>query len=317
MILPLVGSLFANGGLQGREYTLSKALRGILSIFVNTAANLSLDEQWNSLILYFMSNLIGVVILFIFIFGSSYRKTFLFSVVFLAFYTVIVGVIWIIIPYRAICFIYTLVALLWIAKQNIVPHKIEPKYASGSSAVSKIAALFVKAYNMPEKTISVLLCFVMFYSGISGLYWLIYDYGNDFTLTEKTAEFIMEELPDDAIIVTPAADGIQFDIYTHASNIKYYSLDIQEYVTYNPNQYNNGIIDFEKIRSDLEGVDNLYILLASKLKTTHILFINKEPVFEREVNNCSFVYAGYVEIYKVDLEDVLNYAEMMQRALLT
>ena len=306
MILPLVGALEVNSDIQAKEYSAKTVFENVASIFKNIGANLMID-QWNNVFGYLFSNIVGVVIIAYFVVLFNYKKAFIASILFLVFYTLVSGVVWCNNPPRAINFVYTLTVVYWIAKQNEEPRTFSISYAgSGNTILKKLTSCAIKAFTDPAKTIPVLLCAVLFSSSPSGLFWLIYDYGHEYTLTEKTAEFIMNELPENAIIVMSDQNSIQFGVYTHGSSVRYYSLEIQDFITYNPHTYNNKIIDFSKIKHDLSNEKNIYLLYSTTRKPNDTYLTDKKPVYTSETYTGSIIYSGYVELYKVNLDDIME-----------
>ncbi|MCI5578945.1 MAG: hypothetical protein MR364_05520 [Oscillospiraceae bacterium] len=314
MILPLVGALNTCSDMKDREYSVNVIFQNIINIFRDTGSYLMIDK-WNNVFGELFSNIIGVIIILYFVFLFSYRKAFITSLVFLAFYTFISGVLWFIIPSRAIIFVYILTVIFWIAKQNEEPKTFVISYnGSGNTLLSKLTLFVIKAFANPSRTISVLLCVVLFSSSPTGLFWLFYDYGHDYTTTERTAEYIMNELPENSVIVTTGQDGIQFGVYTYGSGIRYYSLNIQDYITYNPHIYNNKIIDFSKIQQDFSKEENIYLIHFVPTKTEYSFLNTKEPIYSYETFSTLIIHAGYVEIYDVEMDDIIKISADLQSA---
>ena len=122
----------------------------------------------------------------------------------------------------------------------------------------------------------------------------------------------MNELPDNSVIVMTNQNCIEFEAYTYGTHVRFYSLEIQDFMTYSPHIYNNEIIDFNKIEQDLSNENNLYLLYSSKSNIDVSFLPNKKPVYASETYTT--VLSGHVEIYKVEMNDIMEISADLQSA---
>ncbi len=300
MILPLLGSLSANSMVNDKDISAGTVILNSLSVFKNVGANLMIYPD-NTLSVA-LGIIPGLMIVAAIAAMTAYKRGIIMCGVFTAVYALIIEGIWFTTQLRAPIFLYTYSAIFWIAVENEKPVKraisTDKASAAGGQLIKAVNCLFVK----PEKAISLVLCAVLLFSAPSGLYWLIYDSFNETVLTKNAAEFIREELPEDAVIIMDSQSGVQFNAYN--PKIRLYSLELQSFITYTPHEIPPDKVDYDKIRKDLENEKNLYHLTYSPTELPDTA--NENALYDKCIDIPPYAYTGAVRIERVELSDILE-----------
>lgn len=295
MILPLVNSLSTNNMVSEKKVDFGDITIGILSVFKEIGINLMVEP--NLLLFTILGAILGFVVIAVFVKLFSYKRAFVMGLGFTLMYALIIEVIWFTTPLRAPIFVYTVVAIFWIAVENEKPQDIVIPVKKSRRLISAVQRFF----STPQKSISITLCVILFSSTPSGAFWLIKDIGSDLVITEKTANYINENLPENSVIITSSQSIIQFGAYS--PKMRYYSLELQRFITYTPHEIVPDKIDYEKVARDLENEDNLYFLSFSKELTFDKG--DERLVYFDSTEIPSYAFAGTAAIYKVELSDIL------------
>lgn len=296
MILPLLGSLSSNNMVNESGISATKIITGPLWTFAHIGVYLTPGENAFGAVL-------GIFLILALAALFSYKRAFIMSVGFTVMYGLIVEGIWYTTQLRAPVFLYTLVAILWIAVENEKPRKLNLPDKNLGNIGKKLFPVISRAFSAPQKTVSLFLGIMLFASLPAGAYWLYYDCFNETAKTEAAAKFISEELPQDAVIVVGHQVCIQFGTYTPQT--RFYSLELQKFITFNPHEIPPETPDKEKIRSDLSGFSNLYYLRFGIESFEDIGKLN-ERVFCETAKTPPQVMTGTVEIFKVSLDELIN-----------
>ncbi|MCI5578946.1 MAG: hypothetical protein MR364_05525 [Oscillospiraceae bacterium] len=299
MILPLLGSLSSNNMVQNKRVDIGNLLLSMVSTFKDIGINLMVEPD---VLLYSLfGSVLGFVVIAVYIKLFCYKKAFIMGLFFLLMYSLTIEVIWFTTPLRAPVFVYTLVAIFWIAVADEQPRCVTIPTQKSSAAGKRLIPAVNKFFSSPQKTINILLCVILFSSTPAGAYWLIYDCGNDSVMTEAAGEFIKEELPENSVIITSSQTGIQFSVYSPQT--RFYSLELQRFITYTPHEIAPDQIDYDKVAHDLMYEKDLYYLSYSKSLTVDL--DDECLVFYNSTSIPSYAFAGAAAIYKVELSDIL------------
>ena len=299
MILPLLGSLSANNMLNEKKFDFVNILLGMISVFKDIGINLMVEPD--SLLYTFIGAILGFVVIAVFVKLFSYKRGFIMGLVFMLMYALTIEVIWYTTPLRAPVFVYTVVAIFWIAVENEKPRDVVIPVKKSRALGGRLIPAVERFFSSPQKTISILLCLILFSSVPSGAFWLIYDCGNDSVITEATADFINCELPENSVIIIRSQTGIQFGAYSPKT--RFYSLELQRFITYTPHEIAPDDIDYGKVAQDLKDEDDLYLLSFNQYPIVDL--DNERLVYYDSTSIPSYAFAGAAAIYKVELSDIL------------
>ena len=296
MILPLIGSLTTNNMVSKRQISPLDFILGPFTAFTEIGRNLTVG-------VYNIGALIGIFVILALIAMFSYRRAFIMAAVFTVMYGVVIEGVWFTTQLRAPIFLCTFAAIFWIAVENEKPRRFNIPNKDDGFIGKTFLPLVNKLYAVPQKSISLFLGIILFASLPAGAYWLWYDCFNDTVKSESAAEFITEKLPEDAVIVVSHQNCIQFSAY--APKTRFYSLELQRFITYTPHETAPETKDTAKIRSDLEGVQNLYYLEYSAVPTE---YFGEESAlaFCESTDIPPYAYTGEVRIISVSLDELLT-----------
>lgn len=304
MLVAVVGSLSANNMVQSRKPDFIKGVTNCFSVFFSIGKNLMNSDSTPADIL---ANIVGILIVVAIILVTlGFKKPAVMCGLFTLFYALTVEVVWYTTPLRAPVFVYTYLSIMWIAVENESGRKIELDVETKSGFEKKAGDFINSVLKNPGKSICGILCVVMLASVPSGVYSLINDYKNEIVLTEKTAEFIKNELPENSVMITENQVGIQFNVYY--PDMRLYSLELQRFITYNPHEISDEEIDYNKVYDDLKDEKNLYLIYYDKKDFSDNIDLSDEKiVFYDYTDIPSYAYTGAVLIKKVSIEDVVGY----------
>lgn len=262
MILPLIGSISVNNMMDGKTISVGTVAYGMFS--VNTDIGQYLTSYPFRGINALLGTILGVVLTIYIICLFSYRKAFISSLVFTLMYGGLIGGLWYTTQLRAPVFVYTLLTIFWIVLQSDMPLLF--RFPENSS--NRLTKFIEKFFNNPAKICTALLFIVLVGSIPAGVYWLATDIAYNTSMTKDASRFIREELPNDAVIIVDGQYCSQFSAY--CPETRFYSLELQRFITYCPHEKADGEIDLDKIRTDLEGLDHLYYLSYSQMALNDI-----------------------------------------------
>ena len=296
MIIPLIGSLSANNMVNKQNINPLSLILGPIRTFTKIGINLTPGTET-------IGALLGIFVILAIAALFCYKRAFIMAVMFTVMYGVIIEGIWYTTQLRAPIFLCTLTAIFWIAVENEEPYQIHIPDKDYGIIGKMFIPVIRKFYSAPQTLVSLFLCITLFASLPAGAYWLCYDWFNDTVKSESAAEFISDKLPEDAVIVVGEQVCIQFGAYTPKT--RFYSLELQKFITYTPHETAPEIPDKSKIRSDLSGFQNLYYLRHSAYPIEKIKEKSNVVYYEStKIPPCAF--AGTVEIVKVSLDELIS-----------
>ncbi|MBD5384104.1 MAG: hypothetical protein HDR72_03780 [Ruminococcaceae bacterium] len=293
LILPLLGSFNSNDFAVEKTYTVG----GIVESFI-TAPTEIVNFGCQSNLPAFPGLLFSIIIqisMFIwFVFLRKKRRTFTIALVFTLFYLVIVGVVWSAQPNRGALFIFSLAIICVMGR--------EEQSASGekeNSSKSRIVEKFLKFDSQTEKSLSVL-CAVMLAMTIpSGVKYAVDDLCGEFAPHKAAAEYIKENIPEDALLVS------SYDLYvalmTYLPERQIYSTLYNRFYTYCSHEFITESTDKDKFCKLAQTYDSIYYICAPYDKNWNmdLVYINSNYI------PFGLLY-DQIAIYKADLDAVAN-----------
>lgn len=297
MILPLLGSLSSNNMVNENSISAFSLITGPLWTFAHIGVYLTPEANAFGAIL-------GIFLILALAALFSYKRAFIMSVAFTVMYGVIIEGIWYTTQLRAPVFLYTFVAIFWIAVENEKPRKLHIPDKNLGSIGKKLILGVKKFYSAPKKTVSLFLGIMLFASLPAGAYWLYYDCFNETVKSESAAKFISEKLPQDAVVIVGDQACIQINAYTPKT--RFYSLELQRFITFSPHEIAPETPDKAKIRSDLSDFPNLYFVRCSDKPREDTSEQNNRVYCESAEKTPPYAFSGTVEILKVSLDELIK-----------
>lgn len=263
VVLPLMNSLSTNSMTSESSYDISSVLYGIASSFDDISSLLFGKAQLfpSVLVLQLLSTLVYVAILItVTLLIRSKKKVLVIFIVTYCVQTIVSGVIWFGNPNRAAVTAITLFFVLWLYRSSEETVK-EPKPLSDKSG---IMSLLGKIDRRNDAVAAVVILVMMAATVPLGIYFIVNDLTGDFSPDKAAAEYISENLPDDAVIVT---DGEWFtSVSAYAPEVRLWDGWSKRYYTYCYHddktlvQNEDGISIYESAKECFTDTDNVYLL---------------------------------------------------------
>lgn len=204
LVLPLIGSLGANYFASSKSFTAVGVMTSFIMSFSEiTGSGISPNLSAVGIALSAAAQILLIAAV---IFLRRKRRGFTMLLVFTVFYMVISGVIWYATPNRGSLFIFSL-AMIWVMsrEEEPVPAK-ERKAAPSSDLLRSLVSMFNKLDADAGKTLSVIFAAVLALSVPSGLKYAAEDLLGEFDPSKAAAEYIRENIPEDALLVSYGDD---------------------------------------------------------------------------------------------------------------
>jgi len=304
LIVPMLDSFSTNYIAASRRYTLSdvaKSFAGAFSEIVGSGCAPDLP----ALISLIFSVTVQILLVGMYIFIRKNRRAFAIELVYTLFYLVLTEVIWYTTPNRGALFLFSLVMIYAMCRDE--PLAEGRKSGMEKAAGGKLAEKFWLMDKNTDKTVSILLAAALFISAPSGVIYAARDLFGEFTPFKSAAEFIEENIPEDALIVT---DSDSYStILTYLPERRFYALDYDRFYTY---------CSHEKLPRDgtgalkeiVSGRDEIYYIRSvySDLDLKTAVYFNK--------NTMDFILKNQtVVIVKLTPEEVLEMEDEIRTLL--
>lgn len=289
LIIPLWNSFAANSVAVENEYT----LRGVLSGFaaalndnISCAVSDNLPSVLGGVISVAGQALFAASLVFLW----TKRRAFVAEIVFAAVYFVINGAIWYTTPCRGAVFILAAAAIAVMFREE--PSALNEPRGKDSE---KFSALLAKS-----KEIAPIMCSCLLAMSIpSGAKYAADDLRGEFAPYKAAAEFIRENVPEDALLVSDTDDRVVLAAYLPEREI--YALKYNRFYTYCSHEVYNAPLDKEKLKRLCNEHYEVYFIANAT---------PERPEWERvyENSNCvPFVFSeDTVAIYKVTADDLFE-----------
>lgn len=291
LIIPLWYSLGTNSFAVEREYTVPGVLSGFASAL---SENISCAVSGNlpavlGVLLSAAAQALFVSSLF---FLWPNLRAFIAEVVFAAVYFVINGAIWYTTECRGAVFILAVVIIT-------VMFREEPSCLKESNApapfLNKVKSILAKADRVLPALCS---CFLAL-SIPSGVKYAIDDLRGEFAPHKAAAEFIRENIPENALLVSYSDDRVVLTAYLPDREI--YSLEYNRFYTYCSHEVYDEPLDKEKFLKQCAEHSEIYYISNSLYNPSKM-----EAVYENS-NSIPFVFSfEEVAIYKVSQEELVG-----------
>ncbi len=306
LVLPLLSSLSSSSSIEKDELTPAVLLQRFANIF--TCIGKSIFPANNSLLLTpLICGIVTLLILSCLFFLRRYKKALTAALVFSVFYFFSTQIIFtIMIPSRASVYLYTLICIFWAAKTSEAPHKtaLQPDCSKiHSSLLQKAVQWFVKADRHFEHTISVILCLLCIISIPRGVYQLVRDYFEPYTVESAAAKFLKENLMNENSVLV-AYEPTCSALLAAEPALQIYNLGYRDFITYNP--YLLGDKQRRKNSESphplLNGYQHIYYISISHSNVSEgqaASPVQITPLYEQTIPYADDYIQGYILIYEI------------------
>lgn len=295
LVLPLLNSLGSNSAAAENVYTVG----GVLTSLVTSVSDIVDSGSRSNLPLLpglIFSVTIQAAMFLMFVFLRKKRRTFVTALVFTVFYIVIVEVVWYSQPNRGALFIFSL-AMICVMGRAEQPVSGKKQETSGSRLVGK----FIELDKRTESSVSVLCAVMLIMSAPSGIKYAADDLRGEFAPYKAAAEFIEENVPADALLVSSSDAYAALMIYLPERQI--YSTRYGRFYTYCSHETAPGTKDIDGFIQLAERYDSIYYIdypfeLGQGIETVYsntdfipfVLPLDEVAVYRVSLDNISVLF---------------------------
>ena len=309
LVMPLLNSVSLNSTTSEKEISLEKCIRAFFDVFNNVSLS-TLENSWvDGYIIYLVSAVMALLFIIQMIFMRHKTKPLLMLVTFYIFYVITSEIFWFTIPNRAYIFVLMFFIVLWISEyepENNAKKIWDKEIKADSKLLGKLINHIRSADLNYKKLSSACISVIMALSIPVAAAYLFVDYANSFSLSKGTADFIKENIsPENSVFITDLDELSQTIAYLPGYN--FYAVNSERMYTYTfHDEYSyDSDVDLDKVYNDLKDFVNVYYII-SELDSEHYTSGNNIIYLAR--NNLKFEgSSGYVEISKIELEDLYKY----------
>ena len=303
LILPLIGALGSNSSTADDEFTVKRALISFGDSFFNISFSLLNGYLSNH---YIFAGILAVAFVILIVLMRHKTRPILILVLSVLFYIITTEIFWITIPNRAHIFLFIYFAVMWIAenepenKASAIWQKFNPNV--DTKLIKKLLDGIKSSDLNFSKSYRVLLSALLICSIPTGAAYLALDYTKPFSLGIAVSEFVTENIPEGSVIVYDIDAPAQ--IASYLPDYKFYSLEYQDFYTYDPHK----IIDEDQSRNgaynDLKDYPNVYMMKifpdADAIESNRNIIYSVRECIPFGTN------ASYIEISTLDVEKELK-----------
>ncbi len=258
LVLPLLGTQNLNSGTNNRLSDFSVIFGHLLNFPKDVFENyFNLCVPYSPLWVFpFMLMTVAVVIMLIML--RHWRKAFFVELGFVAVYIIICGIMWFSMPSRSAIFILSFAFSLGLAQYEepvFKDHKISDRI---TGTLRRFVGLLKKADMGAQKLFTVVLAGCLGVSVPVGAILLYKDIVGNFSASKQTAEYISENLEEDAVFVSVMYGFPEISFY--CPDYKQYSVISRQFTTYNRWNCTSYEEDHEEVIAELSEYDHLYII---------------------------------------------------------
>ena len=306
LVFPLLGSLSNNNITSSANYSISDTLKSVLCSFQNISLAM-IDYTSDSLFTKLLAGAIGSMMVIYLLLLRHYLKGLTMAVTYITVYIFTIEVIWYTHPQRGFSFLYTLVCIYWIAKQNESPVRYCYKFTDNleTEGLRLLTDKILRIDKAFDKWITVFLCVILFLTSPSGIMLWSYDLHNSFSLSRNCAEYIEYNLPDNSVVLVDN-DVFPSSVSAYLPNTHFYSMTLQKFLSFDTNRVIETEVNSEKVVSDLSGFEHIYYLKYDTVSGMYedCFIDNKTPIYSASSHVVDYVVVKCVQIYETDLSEV-------------
>lgn len=296
LVIPLLGSTQVNSTVK---FDLSFNLINTIVDTLYAVFSCSFYPSGNRIVCLIAFFITEIAFLAVLVMLRHWRRAFAVEVIFLAFYFLTCGVIWTTNPNRAAILVLSFAFSLGLAQHET------PVFKERKNAGKNLGKLVEKLISVDRRSMRI-------YTGIltaffaltvpAGARFLCSDTAGNFSGAKDTAEYILENLEDDAVFVT--FGRVMPEISLYAPDIKMFDVNMGDFATYSHWEYRFAPKEDTKTVSErLTEYDHLYFLMY-KNETFNI---KAEPIYvsagmtEYDGKNSLVIYEYDEDILKINL----------------
>lgn len=300
LVLPLLGSVGANGAINSHMFveTPYEMLNSVLAFSIG-AKNKHGFFMITALLFFKIAFVVMLVVL------RHWRRAFAVEMVFLIFYYISCGILWTTMPNRAAIFMLSLAfsyCLTQYEKPVFKEYKLSEKI---TGRIRGLLTLLIRADKRAESIYKVILMSCFAITVPFGCSLLYNDITGCFAGSKETAEYISENLEDNAVFVD-LCDGMP-EISFYDSSIQIFSVDSCAINTYARWEYKYRPRETaETVLNKLSEYDNLYLIYYN----TNPNVVKDNTFFESDGIR-EYAFCNAIAICEFDKSEIGAYYEYL------
>lgn len=299
MIIPMLHSFSSNVYAAEKTYTLQEMASSFASAFSKVTES-GCAPNLPPLINFIATAVVQLLLICMYIFIRNNRKALIIELIYTLFYLAVTGVIWYTTPNRGALFLFTLVIIYVMCREEpMINSSNNQKAVSGSKKLIK----WLKIMDMnADKTVSVLLASALLISAPSGIIYAVNDLYKEFTPFKAAAKFIEENIPKDALLVSES--DTYSALLTYLPERKIYALDYGRYYTYCSHEKLTEKADMNEFLELAADYDEIYYIGLA-------VFDEDESALYTNTNSMTFVVGDQtIAIYKAAPEKLAEHFQL-------
>lgn len=270
LVLPLLGSMSANYLASSKQFTTVGVLTSFAMSFSGiTGSGISPNLRAAGIAL---SAAAQILLILSVILLRRKRRGFTMLLVFTAFYMVVSGVIWYTTPNRGSLFIYSLVMIWAMSGEEEPVSRSKREIKVNSDLLSSLLSLFNRLDGSAEKSLSVIFAAVLALSIPSGIKYAAEDLFGEFDPSKAAAEYIRENIPENALLVSYSDDYAA--LMTYLPERKIYSAVYGRFYSYSSHEEPPEEYDETAFRAAAESFDEVWLIAPSDIYDPDMIYSN-------------------------------------------
>ncbi len=274
LVLPLLGSMSANYLASSKQFTAVGVLTSFVMSFSGiTGSGISPNLHAVGIALSVAAQILLITAIVLL---RRKRRGFTMLLVFTAFYMVVSGVIWYTTPNRGSLFIYSLVMIWAMSREEEPVYRPKREIKVNSDLLSSLLSLFNRLDVSAERSLSVIFAAVLALSIPSGIKYAAEDLFGEFDPSKAAAEYIRENIPENALLVSYSNDYAA--LMTYLPQRKIYSVVYGRFYSYSSHEQPPEELDGNAFRAAAEGFDEVWLIAPSDVYDPDMIYSNGNAI---------------------------------------
>ena len=267
LILPLIGSMSMNQEVDSRQGNIARYFEAL----GNMPYSLGIEATNHLGILGYISLITiparWVCYIVVLILIRRQKVAFVTELLFFIFYIIISELIWYSIPNRAAIFVFSTAFSVWLAYHEGSEDKTyKTVYQSSTPLLEKLLTFAKKVDQATIRSGCVCVAIIHILTIPIGAYYLFNDYCKQFTAVKKTAEFVKDNISEDALFVYDI-DGVP-ELFAYLPEYDFFSIITMDDSTYRSFTKPPVTIDRDRVLKAVAEYQEVYMISINKNPTT-------------------------------------------------
>ncbi len=262
LILPLIGSMSANEKVAEMQTTFDGYIQSLLNAPYSIGMSAYGGGDVPSVFAVVCIPVLWLCWIAELVLLRKHIRAFVTLLLYTVFHIITCELVWVSIPNRSALFVFALAFTLWLSVgEGNTERELKHPSENTSPMMKKLFEFGLRCDSKPIKTCGVLCTAALFLTMPMGVSFMYRDIKGDFTAATEMAEYIEENIPEDAVLIH-ADDGFP-ELYAYLPQYRFYSVELADFSSYKIFKSTLPDVSFEEIMSDLSEYPHLYFVYAS------------------------------------------------------